>query len=184
MAEKKKKAPKSKTLATYRKLQGADISMSIGKYLLATVPAIVMTAVNWDAWFANAGASLPAGFSMLIVSTVLAIIGISKKDDIVKKNVSGLFYIGLVFLCFAISFKFLSNICNQMGDLFLLTSLGIFGGAVDDQVDKTAVKPAKEEYRKLVEDNLLDPRSKKRDERKRLAREEAKAEAEAMQAVE
>lgn len=183
MAEKKKKA-KSKTLSTYRKLQGADISMSIGKYALATVPAVVMTAVNWDEWFTNAGASLPAGFSMLIVSTVLAIIGISKRDDIVKKNVSGLFYVGLVFLCFAISFKFLSNICNQMGDLFLLTSLGIFGGAVDDQVNKTVVKPAKEEYKKLVEDNLLDPRSKKRDERRKRAKAEAEAEAKEMQAVE
>lgn len=183
MAENRKKA-KSKTLSTYRGLQAADISIGVGKYAMATIPAIVMTAVNWDEWFSNAGTSLPAGFSMLILSTVMSIIGISKRDEIMKKNVSGLFYIGLVFFCFGISFKFLSNICDQMGDMFLYTALGIFGGAVADQVDKTTVKPMKEEYAKLVEDNALDPRTKKKNERKALAKAEAEAEAKSMQAVE
>lgn len=180
----KKTKRKSKTLSKYRGLQAADIGISVGKYAMATIPAIVMTAINWDAWFANAGTSLPAGFSMLILSTVLAIVGISKRDEIIKKNVSGLFYLGLVFFCFALSFKFLSNICNQMGDMFLYTALGIFGGAVADQTDRMAIKPMKEEYKVLVESNALDPRTKKRNERRDLARMEAEAEAKMHQPTE
>lgn len=180
----KAKKAKSKTLAKYRWLQAADASAYVGKYAMAVVPATVMTAVNWEAWFANAGASLPAGFSMLILSTVLSIIGISRKDEIVKKNVSGLFYVGLVFFCFAMSFKFLSNVFNQMGDMLMYTALGVFGGAAADQADKSLVKPMKAEYKELVEANALDGRTKRRNERKRLAREEAEREAKQMQAVE
>lgn len=164
---------KSKTLSRYRSIQAAEKVAWVGKYAMALAPAGILTAVNWESWFENAGTSLPAGLSMMIVSTLLAIVGISKKDDIVGKKLSALFYLSIVFFCFAMSFKFLSNICNQMGDVFMWTSFGVLAGAVTDEVDKEVLVPLQLEYKELIDTNELSRSSKKKAERKRLAQAEA-----------
>ncbi len=175
---------KSKTISTYRKWSVAKWSCYGGMYVLPLVPASVMTGINWEQWFKNCGPSLPFGFITLLLGVVMTLIGIAKRDEIFKQNISGLFYFALVFAVLGLSFKFLSNICNQMGDMFLLTTIGIISGATSDQVNKSLITPRVKEYKKLIEDNCLDTRSMKKRERKERAEREAKEEAAKMQAVE
>ena len=175
---------KSKTISTYRKWATAKWSLYAGMYALPLIPATIMTGIHWEEWFESCGTSLPFGFVSLLLGVALTILGIAKKDNIFKKQLSGVFYIALVFAVLGIAFKFLSNICNQMGDMFLLTTLGILAGATSDQVNKSLATPRLKEYKKLIEDNCLDTRSQKRKERKERAAKEAKEEAKKMQAVE
>lgn len=175
---------KSKTISSYHKWNTARWSLYAGMYILPLVPATVMTGLNWEKWFENCGTSLPFGFITLLLGVVMTLIGIAKRDDIFKQNISGLFYFTLVFVVLGLAFKFLSNICNQMGNMFLLTAVGILTGATSDQFNKSLVTPRVKEYKKLIEDNCLDMRSIKKRERKEKAEKEAKEEAERMQAVE
>lgn len=175
---------KSKTLSTYRKWTTAKWALYAGMYLLPLIPASIMTGVHWEEWFKNCGTSLPFGFVTLLLGVVMTLIGIVKRDEIFKQNISGIFYFALVFVVLGLSFKFLSNICNQMGDMFLLTALGILAGATSDQVNKSLATPRVKEYKQLIKDNCLDMRSIKRKERKEKAAKEAKEEAERRQAVE
>ncbi len=174
MAKKKK----SQTISAYHKWTIARWSLYASMYLLPLIPASVVAAIHWEEWFVNCGSSLPFGFISLLLSVCMTIIGISKRDEIFNKNISGLFYFSLVFATLGLSFKFLSNICNQMGDMFLLTTLGILSGATCDQVNKSLVIPRTLEYKKLIEENCLDQKSKKRRERQERAEKEAKEEAE------
>ena len=175
---------KSKTLSTYRAWQGAKVALYAGMWALPVAPATVMTAINWDDWFAEAGSSLPFGFISLIVTTLLGIVGIWKKDELVNKKVSAIFYVALIFACLGATNLFLASLFSTVGYMFLMTAGGLVASATCDQVSKTLVDSRIKEYRELIETNALDSRTKKRNERKERARAEALAEAKAMQATE
>lgn len=178
MAKVKKEKKERTTLQTYKSLKRGRIALEAGKYAMPLIPAGVMTGVNWEVWFKNCGASLPFGFTTLIFAVVLSILGISKKDNLVKEKLSGLVYLALTFACFGLAFKFLSNIMNQMGDVFLWTALAICGSFGVDQVDKTVMDKNIAFYKDLVDKNELDPRAKKKRLKEEALAEKAKKEAE------
>ena len=64
------------------------------------------------------------------------------------------------------------------------TVVGILSGASADQVNKTIVFSRIEEYKKIIDENGLDEKARRKKERKEKLEEEAKKEAEMMQAVE
>jgi len=178
MAKVKKEKKARTTLQNYKALKRGSVALNIGKYVMPVIPATAITAVNWDAWFKNCGASLPFGFTSLIFAVVLAILGISKKDTFIKEKLSGLIYLALTFACFGLAFKFMSNVMNQMGDVFLWTALAICGSFGIDEVDKTVVAKNKAFYKDLVDKNELDPRAKKRRLKEEALAKKAQEEAE------
>lgn len=180
MSKVKKEKKERTTLQTYKALKRGQIGMEVGKYAMPLIPASIITGVNWDNWFANCGASLPFGFTSLIFAVVLAILGISKKDNLVKEKLSGLVYLALTFACFGLAFKFLSNVMNQMGDVFLWTALAICGSFGVDQVDKTVMTKNINFYKELVDKNELDPRARKKKAKEAKLAEKAQKEAEAI----
>lgn len=180
----KEKKQKSKTVSTYNKWRATKVGLYVGKYLAPCVPASVITAVNWDEWFVNAGASLPMGFATLLISVIVTILAITKGDDLVNKNVSKIYYIAGVMSVWAISFMFLANILQSMGQMLLWTIAGILASGTCDQLNMKLVNPRISEYKALIDDNCLNSSARKRAERKARAEAEAKAEAEAQQATE
>ena len=172
------------TLTYYKRWKAGHFALYGGKYLIPCVPAAVITGVNWDEWFVNAGASLPFGFASLLIAVIATIVAISSKDKILEKKVSPLFTIALVMAIWAISFMFLANIFQQIGQMLLWTVAGIVGGGIADQVDKSLITERVNEYKELIEENSLNKSSKKREERRQKAKEEARKEAEAHQATE
>ena len=167
---------KSKTVSSYRRWNVGKWGLYGGMYVAPVAPAGIMTAIHWNEWFSQSGISLPAGLVTLLLGVIMAIMGITKKDELFQKNVSGLFYFTLVFAVLGLSFKFLANICNQMGDMFLLTACGVLTSATCDQVNKSLVIPRVNEYRGLIDKNYLDRKAKKKQERELRAEQEAKEE--------
>lgn len=180
----KENKQKSKTVSTYHKWQATKVGLYVGKYLAPCVPATVITAVNWDEWFVKSGASLPFGFATLLISVIVTILAITKGDDLVSKNVSKIYYIAGVMAVWSISFMFLANILQQMGQMLLWTIAGIVTAGTCDQVNMSLVNSRINEYKTLIEENCLNSSARKRAERKARAEAEAKAEAEAQQATE
>lgn len=171
------------TLGYYRRWKAAKVGLYAGKYALPLVPAVTITAINWDAWFVKTGWSLPLGFASLLISIISTIIAITKKDEVLKDKISGLFYIAAIMAVWAISFMFLANILQQMGQMLLWTVAGITAGGVSDQVNMSLVDSRITEYKGYIEENTLSKSSQRRKaraekaERERKAREEELAEA-------
>lgn len=170
----KKQTPK--TLVEYKKWNTAKWALYGAMFAAPVAPATIMTIINWDEWFAQSGVSLPLGFVSLLVSTLLSIIGIWKKDDLANKAVSAVYYLALVFVCFGATFLFLANLFSQVGYMFLATAGGLVASGTADQVNKSLVKPRVKEYKELIETNALDTRAKKKAERKERAKLDAEKE--------
>lgn len=168
------------TIQLKRRWKALDYTLRISKYLLPCVPASIITAINWEEWFVNCGASLPFGFATLLISVIVTILAIYKGDEVVNAKVSKLFYLAVVLAVWAIAFMFLANIMQQIGQMILWTAVGVVVGATGDQVEKSYVSKVVTEYEQLIHDNCLSKEDKKKKERA----EKAKAEAEAKQATE
>lgn len=154
----KKVKPQKTTIQKYKFWRGWYVGLKAAEYSVPIIPFGVILGINWSDWFGQSesnGWSIGIGFGMLIVSTVMAIVEIMKKDELVKTKVSFLFYISIVFVLIGFSFKLLASIMNEMGNMFLYVSLGIVGAGAVDETNQQAIRPKVEFYKKLVEDNGL-----------------------------
>lgn len=177
--ENKKKTPS--TLKTYRRWKALKTTLHISTYTLPVIPAGVMVGLNWEEWIAQTGNgwSLGLGFGSLLVALIITIVGVAKKDKILSEKVSPLFYLAGALCIWAISFMFLASIMDEFGKMLLYTSFGLIGSASADQVAKVVIKPQVDFYKKLVEENGLDPRLVAKEKRRQAKIEKAKAEAKA-----
>ena len=178
------KKEKSPTVRTYKNWKSARLALYVATFSSPLIPASIMTIINWDEWFQQSGISLPLGFASLLVSTLLSIIGIWKKDNLMNKTISAVYYLALLFVGFAAAFLFLANLMSQVGYMFLATAGGLLAGGTADQVNKSLVKPRVKEYRNLIDKNGLDARAKRKLERKKQAKLDAENEEKERQPVE
>ena len=168
------KKQKSKTLSTYRKFKATDIGLKVGVFVAPIIPAVVVTGVNWEKWWGEANVSLPFGFACLLLTIASTVLGIMKSDTIIKKKDIGLFYLTFVFILIGVTCIFLASLFSQIGYMFLYTAAGLGTSAVEFVVDERIIQPRRDFYKKLVEDNALDPKSRRKLEKQRRAEEEAK----------
>ena len=80
----KTKKIKSKTVQKRNALRATNVAMIGAKFAMPAVPATVLTIINWDEWFAQTNGGLPVGFATLLISTIIAVIGIMKRDDFLQ----------------------------------------------------------------------------------------------------
>ena len=172
------------TVGYYRLWKSLHCGLWSSKFVAPCVPAVIITSINWDEWFVHSGASLPFGFSTLLLAVLSTIIAMSYKDKILQEKLSPIWTIALVMSIWAIAFMFLANIFQQIGQMLLWTVAGIVGSAAIDQTDKSLAKQRVDEYKGYITDNKLSKREQKREERRKKAEEEARKEAEAHQATE
>lgn len=176
------------TLQYYKSWKATKYALYGTKWVAPVVPAVVITGINWEEWFTNQGASLPSGLAMLLVSILTTILAMSKKDEIVEKKVSYMFYLAGILAIWGVAFMLLASIMDQMGMMLIYTCLGIIGGGVADQVNKGLVNDRLLEYKQLIDENCLDKKAIAKQERKEKAKrerqEKAKLEAEKQQATE
>lgn len=167
MAKEKKVKVKSKTVRQRNALKAANITMWGAKFALPFVPATVVTAINWDEWFANTHGSLPAGFLLMVVGTLVSIIGIWKKDKFMEKHISPLFILVIGLVLVASAFLLLANIMYQAGMMFLYCAAGALAAAVDDQVQMSVIAPNLAEIEEDIKEGGLDKKTNKRAERRK-----------------
>lgn len=160
-----KKVKKTKTtLQKYKTWRNATYALAGSEFAMPLIPFGVILGINWSDWVGNSqaeGWSIGLGFGMLIVATIMAMIGIWKKNDLINSKVSAIFYVAVVFAVVGFGLKLLASMINQLGDMFLYVALGIVGSGTIDQVNKAAVKPRMEFYSKLVKENGLSKASAK-----------------------
>ena len=182
----KKVKLKSQTRSAYNKWRTLKWSLYGGTYTLPLVPAMVMVGVNWDEWVAQSrnAWSIGLGFGMLLLTVFITILGIAKKDEFVKKFVSPLFYFGGILALWGFSLLFLARIASAFGYMLLWTCLGLLGGAIADQVNRSLVQKEVIYYKKLIIDVGLDEKTEKRKLQKQLAKQEAERIKAAQQPVE
>lgn len=169
---------KSKTKSSYRKWNTVKWSLYAGTYTLPLVPAGIVTGVNWNEWFNKENSwSIGLGFGMLLITVLITIIGVAKRDKIMSEKVSSLYYLAAVLACWAIVLMFLASIANQFGYMLLYTCFGLLGGATCDQVRKSKVDGEVEFYKQLLIDNGLLESERRKRQRQELARREAQNEA-------
>jgi hypothetical protein len=128
----------------YRKIRDAKWGLKAASYLCAMTPDIIICGVNYDEWFApqtSTGPSLGVGFGMMLVSLILTLLAIFKRDTDFMTKFSPLFYVAVLCACWGISFYFLATIMNEAGQMFIYTAIGVMAGGVCDQCEKDLVEP-------------------------------------------
>ena len=163
MAEKKTKQPKT-TLQKLNLWKGWQLGLTVSEFAMPLIPFGVILGLNWNDWVgdsASQGTTLGIGFGMLVVSVVLAIIGIWKKDEMVKSKLSGIFYVAIVLAIFGVSLKLIAAIINTFGDMLLYVCISVVGSGTIAQVNKTAITKEVVRYQALVKENGLDKKSAK-----------------------
>lgn len=172
------KKKKTNTEKSYIKWNVAKWSLYAGTYMIPLVPAGVMVGINWEEWFAKDQWSIGLGLGMLLLTILITILGIAKKDDVVKENVSTLFYFAGLMSLWAVSLMFLASIANEFGYMLLYTACGLAGGATCDQVNKSKVKNQVKFYKEVLTASGLDDKAEKKRKIYERALEEAKKEKE------
>lgn len=170
---------RSKIKSAYNRWRIVKGTMHVGTYLFPLVPSGIQIYMNWNAWFQTSNKwSVGMGFGSLLVTVLITIVGVAKRDEILKQSISPIFFLALVMACWGITLMFLASIADQFGAMLLFTSFGILGGAVCDQVNKAKVSKEVEFYKKTLTDTGLLRSAQKEKERKAkirlLAEEEAK----------
>lgn len=168
------KKQKSKTVSTYKKYKAAKYALFGGVVACPTVPATIVTLINWEEWFNKSSISLPFGFSMLLVTVIVAIVGVLNSDTVFKKADVALYYLAGIFMCIGLTCMFLASLFSQMGYLWLYTASGLLGSGVCSTAEKKVIQPKIDFYRKLIDENGLDRRSRRMQESIQIAKEEAK----------
>lgn len=179
---KKEKKPKSRTLRKRNSLRAAKYSLKAGAYVAPLVPVAVETGIHWQDWFStSAGFHVGSGFVMLMLSALLTYLAIAKKKRLLEKF-SAFWGVAIIIASWAVSLLLLSSILHQIGMMLVYIALSVMASATMDEVETRAVEKELAFYEKLVSENGLDPRQvakeAKREEKRRLAEEEAKAAAE------
>jgi hypothetical protein len=173
----KRNKPKYALNKEYRKWLGIKAAIKAGTYGSVLTPSAVIFGLNYNEWFNSASQSnapsIGLGFGMLIVSTLVTVVAVFKKDSDFMKKFSPLFYIAVICLLWAATFSFLSSILYEMGSMFYYISAGVLGGAVFDEVNTAYVNPRYEAIKAArdkagvssIGDFTLDLEKKEREDR-------------------
>ena len=163
--EKKTKVKKEKTtLEKLKYWKRWQLGLTVSEFAMPVIPFGVILGINWSDWVgesASNGWTLAMGFGMLIVSVILAIVGIWKKDEVVNSKISGIFYIAIIMAILGFSFKLLASVFNTFGDMFLYVCTSVVASGAVAQVNKSYVKKEVLRYQELVKENGLDKKSER-----------------------
>ena len=175
----KVKTPKTQTQKSYRNWSIVKWLLYGGTYATPLIPAGIMVGVNWEEWFTpQESVSLGLGFASLLLTIVITIVGIGKRDKILRDSFSPLYYFAMILALWAIVLMFLASIAHELGTMLLYTCFGLVGGATCDQFRKTKVDENVNMYKALINEFELDDkqvaRRRKRERARALAEEESK----------
>ncbi len=175
------------TLQHLRRWKAANAALRAGMYVAPAVPTGIIMGINWEEWFtqnASRGWSIGVGFAMLLVAFVSALLGMVKKDEVLKEKVGGFLYLAVLFAVIGFALVMLASILEQLGWYFVWVAVSLVGSTgLQSASDKWSGKWV-EFYAKVADDNGLTKESAKRMEARRQAAREAAQEEARRRAVE
>lgn len=175
MAEKKNKEELPSTLKEYKKWRNIHYSLKVLPYPTIAVPFAVEMGLNWDSWFGESVPwTVPTGFVMALLSTILSILAISKKDSELMKKIGPFASVGLAFLAWGVVCLCLASVLTEFGYLLVYSGLSILGAAVEDAVDNAVVEEKYQYMKKLADTNGLSKKGEWMKSKKEQAQEDYK----------
>lgn len=169
--------PKPKTIQMRDRWRAGKVALMAGTFVAPVTPATIVTIINWEEWFSKSSISLPFGFASLLVTVILAIVGVLKSDKVFKKADVALFVLAGFFACIGLVNLFLASLFSQIGYMWLYTSSGLLASGACVLTEEKVVEPNLQLYNKLIEENCLDAKSKRRKAKEEQARKDAEEDA-------
>ena len=168
------KKPKIKTIQMYKKWRNGKYALYAGAVASPLVPATIVTLINWEEWFDTASYSLPYGFASLILTVVIAIVGILNSETIFKKADVALFCLAGLFMCVGLTCLFLASLLSQMGFMWLYVGAGLLASGACVEVENRVFEPKIALYKEVIKENNLTKRTQADVDIKKQAKEDAK----------
>lgn len=153
----KNKPQDSATIKQYKKYRNAHYALKVAPFPTVLTPFAVELGFNWGEWFGEGkdNTSIGLGLAMAIVTTVLSVLAIVKKDSELMKKIGAFVSVGIMFLAWGAICILLASVLTELGTLLLYSGAGIIGAAVEESVDKAVVKEKYEFMLDLVNKNGL-----------------------------
>lgn len=177
----KTKEPQFETVRKYKAYRNAHYALKVVPYPTAIAPFAIQLGLNWNVWFPGDkdGTTVGIGLAMALLTTLLSVLAIAKKDSEFMKKVGPFVSVGFAFLAWGAVCLFLASVLTELGKMLIYSGCGILAAAVEDAVDKAVVK---EKY--LFMKDLADSKGlSKKGEWQQTAIAQAEADAEAKKGV-
>lgn len=128
------------TLRQYHKWRNIHYALKAAPVITVIAPLGVEIGVNWNEWFAQQDKfSAAFGLCLAVITTILSVIAITKKDSEMMKKIGPFISLGIGFLMWGAVCWFLSSLLYQLAYLLITAGLSILGAAVEDAVDRQLV---------------------------------------------
>jgi len=161
MAGKEKKTKKAEyaSVKEYKKWRNIHYSLKSAPYASVAIPLGAEAGVNWSEWFGDKTSqnhvSIGFGLGMAIVTTLLSVLAIAKKDSDTMKKIGPYYSVGVAFLMWGFVFYLLSSIAYDAAFLLIYAGAGILAAAIESNIDAAYVKERYEIAKKAMDDNGL-----------------------------
>jgi hypothetical protein len=172
------KIKRTKTQKTLRKWKTAKVFSKIGTFALPFTPATIITIINAPEWFKEKPYSIGVGLASLVISLLITIGVALKKDQLFKDKAHYFFPLAVILVCFGVSFMFLADIGSQLGTMFVYTALGVAGGGISGQLEKTLINKKIEWNEYILKEAGLSEKENNLKRKQEIAIAKAKQEAE------
>ena len=170
-----KKNNEPQTLKEYKKWRNIHYGLKVAPVVTVAAPLGAEIGINWNDWFAQEDKfSVAFGLVLAVITTVLSVLAIVKKDSEVMKKVGPFISLGIGFLLWGAVCWFLSTLLFQLAYLLITAGISILAAAIEDGVDKAVVKEKYEYLKQLADDNGFTKKGKWEMERKAQAEYDAK----------
>ena len=153
----KKKRELTKTEKDLRKYKAIHYSLKAAPFATVMVPFGVELGVNWNKWFPQGqnNTYVAIGLSMSVLSTILSVLAIAKKDSDFMKKVGPFVTLAIGFMMWGAVCVFLSSVLMELGLLLIYAGCSIIGASIEDVVDKAVVKPRYLKLKAVADENGL-----------------------------
>ena len=148
------KTKQPKTLRDYKKWRNIHYGLKAAPFATVTVPLGIEIGVNWNEWFTiEDKMSVAFGLILAVITTILSVLAIAKKDSELMKKVGPFISLGIGFLLWGAVCWFLSSLLYQLAYLLITAGSSILVASIEDAVDKGMVYEKYEYTKQLAEEN-------------------------------
>lgn len=149
----KNKKSLSKTEQEYRKWKNIHRGLKIAIVPTTIAPMAATIGVNWNQWFKYEDKlSVAFGLVLAIITTVLSVVAILKKDSELMKKIGPFVTLGIGMMLWGGVCLLLAALLDELGRLLVIAGSSILAAACEDIVDKQVVLPKYEYMVKLADE--------------------------------
>lgn len=149
----KPKNKQPKTLKDYKNWRNLHYGLKAAPVATVAAPLGIEVGLNWNDWFkVEDKLSVGLGLILAVITTILSVIAITKKDSELIKKAGPFISLGIAFLLWGAVCWLLYSLLYQLAYLLLTAGTSILVAAIEDSVDKWLVVEKYETMKKLADE--------------------------------